>query len=76
MPFSTFFGENDKLNIILMTLALSICSRVVRELARFKDTLLFDEDDDSNTPLHLACTNGHYSMAKVLLNAGCDPDAK
>lgn len=49
---------------------------VVRELARFKDSLLFDEDDDSNTPLHLACANGHYGMAKVLLDAGSNPDAK
>ena len=57
---------------------LTFCDvyRVVQELAKFQQALLYDEDEDSNTPLHLACSNGHYSMAKVLLDAGCEPDQK
>ena len=35
-----------------------------------------DEDEDSNSPLHLACTNGHVGVAKVLIAAKCDIEAR
>ena len=35
-----------------------------------------DEDQDLNTPLHLASANGHYDVAKYLLEIHADPNAK
>ena len=35
-----------------------------------------DEDQDLNTPLHLASASGHYDVAKYLLEIHADPNAK
>lgn len=35
-----------------------------------------DEDEDSNTPLHLACTHGHLGVVKVLVEADADVEAR
>ena len=34
------------------------------------------EDDTFNTPLLLACESGHYSVARVLLEAKADPNVR
>ena len=49
---------------------------LIRHGEKVKLDLIVDEDDDSNTPLHLACINGHYQVARALLNANADPDVR
>lgn len=65
--------------VILLSYYIMYCS-IVKELIRHgkksKIDLIVDEDDDSNTPLHLACANGHYNVAKVLLEAQADPGVR
>ncbi len=48
----------------------------MRELLRHNEGTAFDEDEDSNSPLHLACTYGHVGMAKVLVEANADVEAR
>ena len=45
---------------------------VVRELIRYKHATIQDKDEDSNSPLHIACIHGHVGVAKVLIAANCD----
>ena len=59
-----------------MTLSPLSLSRVVRELIRYQVDTVQDEDEDSNSPLHLACFNGHLAVAKVLINANCNVEAR
>ena len=40
-----------------------------------KDCIL-DEDEDGNTPLHLACFHGHHQAVNVFLENEADYDAK
>ena len=40
-----------------------------------KDCIL-DEDEDGNTPLHLASLNGYPRCVKILLNSQADFDAR
>ena len=35
-----------------------------------------DDDINFNSPLHLACINGHLGVAKVLINAEADVEAR
>ena len=35
-----------------------------------------DEDEDSNTPLHLACLAGHAKVVRTLIEAGADIEAR
>ncbi|XP_069174847.1 transient receptor potential cation channel subfamily A member 1 homolog isoform X4 [Procambarus clarkii] len=50
--------------------------RVVRELVNRYKFLLSDENEYSNTPLHLACLQGHTDVARTLLEAGAAVDAR
>ena len=54
----------------------SVVKELVRHDKKAKLDLIWDEDDDSNTALHLACINGHYNVAKVLLEADTDPNVR
>ena len=45
---------------------------VVHELIRYKHATIQDKDEDSNSPLHIACIHGHVGVAKVLIAANCD----
>lgn len=40
---------------------------VVSELIDYQSDTKELPDDDGNTPLHLACKNGHLEVAKMLL---------
>ncbi len=35
-----------------------------------------DEDSNSNTALHLACTYGHHRVVSILIDAGAEIEAK
>ena len=50
--------------------------RVVRLLLHHQNDVILDEDEDSNTPLHLACTHGHLGVAKVLVEADADVEPR
>ncbi|GBO04932.1 Transient receptor potential cation channel subfamily A member 1, partial [Araneus ventricosus] len=39
-------------------------------------TIVNAEDENANTPLHLAALSGHYNMVSVLLHAGANIEAK
>eukprot|EP00054_Salpingoeca_dolichothecata_P018052 m.110188 g.110188 ORF g.110188 m.110188 type:complete len:1047 (-) comp22707_c2_seq2:318-3458(-) len=44
-------------------------------LIKMNNNLLFDEDEDSNTPLHLAALQGHSSTCEALIVAGASVTA-
>ena len=53
-----------------------ISLRIVRELIKFQQDAVYDEDEDANSPLHLACFNGHLIVVKALIAANCDVISK
>lgn len=48
----------------------------VRELLSKDHSAANDEDENSNTPLHLAALSGHSKVANILLNNGADVSAR
>ena len=50
--------------------------RVVKALVDCQRDCILDEEENGNTPLHLAASNGHYQAAKVLLDYKADGDAR
>lgn len=48
----------------------------MRELVTKDKNLVNDEDDSSNTALHLAALAGHAKLAEVLLEFGADVAAR
>ena len=64
--------EVDKM---LFILCCYTCS-VVRELVRRDKMVINDEDEDSNTALHLAALAGHNKVALALIEAGADIEAR
>ncbi len=49
---------------------------IIRALLNHQKDCILDEDEDGNTPLHLASINGYHKSVKVLLDAQADFDAK
>lgn len=52
-----------------------LCS-VIEALLKYKGDCILDEDEDGNTPLHLAALHGYRKTVQVLLNFGADFDAR
>ena len=59
-----------------MIFIFSVVKELIRHGGKENIDLIDDEDDDSNTPLHLACIHGHCQVARVLLDAEVDPDVR
>ena len=49
---------------------------VVRELVKRNKMVINDEDEDSNTALHLAALAGHNKVVLALIEAGADIEAR
>ena len=50
--------------------------RTVNELVKKDPSIVNDEDEASNTALHLAATEGHVKCCKTLLENGAEVDAR
>ena len=50
--------------------------RTVIELVKRDPSIVNDEDEASNTPLHLAAIEGHVKCCKALLERGAEVDAR
>lgn len=51
-------------------------SRVVEELIKNYRFLINDENEDGDSPLHLASSNGRTEVVQVLLQASADVEAR
>lgn len=49
---------------------------MVRDLIRYKRVMINGEDEDGNTPLHLAALEGHENVIKALLEVGANIEAR
>lgn len=49
---------------------------VVRLLVQKENSIVKSEDEDSNTPLHIAAIHGHNMVGEILLEYGADVCAK
>ena len=45
-------------------------------LEKTEDKVLNDEDEDSNTSLHLASEAGHLNTVKLLISKGADKESR
>lgn len=52
------------------------CYSIVRELVHQDKNAANDEDENSNTALHLAALAGHAKVAEVLIEYGADVAAR
>ena len=50
--------------------------RVIEALLKYKGDCILDEDEDGNTPLHLASLHGFHKTVQVLLSFEADFDAR
>ena len=53
-----------------------LLSRTIAELLKRDPSIINDEDEASNTPLHLAASEGHVKCCKALLENGAEVDAR
>lgn len=53
-----------------------MCFSIVRQIVRVDKSVLNDEDENSNTALHLAAQYGHNKVADILLELGADVSAR
>ena len=60
----------------LITEWLTIFYSIVRELVKQDKNSVNDEDENSNTALHLAALAGHAKVADVLIEMGADVAAR
>lgn len=60
----------------LSLMFLSIFRIVEIFLAQEAHNIVNDEDDSSNTPLHLAALEGHVKVVQILLSSGAAVDAR
>ena len=56
--------------------SLILCIRVVRLLVHKYPPALTDEDENGNTPLHLAAFHGKTEVVDFLIHEGAEVDAK
>jgi ankyrin repeat protein len=49
---------------------------VIEALLTHQKDIILDQDEDGNTPLHLAALNGFKRCVKLLLMANADLDAR
>lgn len=54
----------------------NIPCRIIEVLLKQKRECISDDDEDGNTPLHLAALNGHHKCAKLLLDSQADYHAR
>lgn len=61
-----------------LTCAISLLlnNRVIEAFVKHQMDCILDEDEDGNTPLHLASLNGYPKSVKILLNSHADFDAR
>ncbi len=50
--------------------------RIVEILLKRDISIVNDEDETSNTPLHLAALEGHSKVVQILLTSGAAVDAR
>ena len=63
-------------HMLLLTLWYTLCIRVARFLVHKYPPALTDEDENGNTPLHLAALNGRTEMVDFLIQEGAEVEAK
>lgn len=51
-------------------------NRVVRVLVNYDSSIVNDEDESSNSPLHIAAIKGHIHVISALLEYGAAVDAR
>ena len=62
--------------IVYLFINFILHHRTVTALVRNDPSVINDEDEESNTPLHLAAAGGHFKCCKALLENGADVDAR
>ena len=67
-----FKGKSFK----LLTSFLPFLCRVCRVILEHDSAAVNDEDNDSQTALHLACIHGKYEVVELLLDKGADIEAR
>ena len=62
--------------LVQITFISFVFSSIVRELVKQDKNSVNDEDENSNTALHLAALAGHAKVADVLIEMGADVAAR
>ena len=70
-PMSMLFTCNPRVQLLCV-----YYYSVVRELVKQNRMVVNDEDEDSNTALHLAALAGHNKVVQALIENGADIEAR